>query len=147
MRLPREAEPLLGRHIDELTTQVQTPAAYFFHCDLSNSGTTYVSNYATSDVANEVDAQILVSRSCTLQNFCVKQVTAGTSNNRAVYTVRLNGADTESTISLTGLDVQFRKSLKKIKLAPGDLICVGIRRPDGSIATAPTNVCLTYELI
>lgn len=147
MRLPRESEPLLGRHVDELTLQAQTPAPFYFHCDLSATGTTFIASYATGDVPNEVDAQILVPRKSTLQNFCVKQITTGTSNNRAVYTVRLNGADTEATISLTGREVLFRQSPKKIKLAAGDLICVGIKRPDGSIATAPSNVCVTFELV
>jgi len=148
-RLPVGQEPVLGRHITDLLDLFRSKATGFqlWHTDPANTGTTYVVPYASSDTGTESNAQLLIPRASTLSGFVVRHLTAGTSSRRLVYTVRLNGEDTSLSLSVAGTLTDPVSSTVRIPMAQFDRLSVKITRPDGSVATAPSNVLVSFEVV
>ena len=147
--LPVGNEPVLGRHLTDLIELIRERAATLFmgHNSIANTGTTYLRLNTTADTATHVQAKLVMPRDATVANLRVRHLVAGTSANRARYTVLRNDEPTALTVDVVGTSTAHVVSALRVPVVAGDLLSVRVTRPDGSLATAPTDVAFSFEVI
>lgn len=149
MQLPVNDQPLLGKHITLLLElfKSKTSTVWSWRNDtVAATGTTYFAPWTGSDGTVEKDCQVLLPRAGVIKNLAVRHLTAGSVSDRLVYTVQLNGLATALEVSLPGKSTACVHHNISIPFRQDDLLSVRITRPDGSVATAPGDILLSFEV-
>ena len=74
----------------------------------------------------ETQCQIPITTPCTLRNMRVHVTTGPGVGETFVYTIRINGADGNQTITLTGAETEGADLVNEDVLVPGDLLAIRV---------------------
>lgn len=149
MKLPVGEEPVLGKHIIEVTESIKksAPTLCFWNSTINNTGPTYVFGPNNDDTSTEGEATYLISKNCILTNFTIKHI-EGTDSKRVKYTARLNSKNTAIVLVQEARNSTPLSTKTSIPIKQFDLLSIQIDRPDGNFSGAqPTRVLLSFELI
>lgn len=149
MKLPVGAEPLLGKHLQDLQELFRKSASTIvtYQSTISDTGPTYLPTPEGDDTGSESTALILIPRKCILTNFSVQHI-GGTDSKRLRYIIRTNYRDSAISITLPSRETTARSSPISIPFKQFDILTIRVDRPDGNFAgSQPSRTLFSWELI